>query len=296
MRGDRAAVSFSASALDSVLLVIALVFYAVLPLLGSWRVGRGWTRFREAAFRALRAPEADLSLLQFGSTSDCRLTGRLEAFEGRDRLWIGGEHISASVSLRGAPVYFLDEEPPRRVEAAALGALPEGTPFLVAGPLAGKPGLAHFSAEPDRPLLVLAFEGEPATALERAVVSGRPRVWLWNAWTPIAIGLGFTLLLMAAYFDLKPGGNRGQGVVALALALLPSTCLLPPGIFCFFGFLRLSAQARTRRAAADLRRLKGGADLKPGARWREILGGALLLAGTALNAALLLTLLRVWIP
>jgi hypothetical protein len=278
------------------LFAIALVFYVVAPLLGAWQARRDWTRFREAVFRAVRSPEADLSLLQTGSSMDFRLTGRLEAFEGRDRLWIGGERVSAAVSLRGTPVYFLDEEPPRRVDASALGALPEGTPFLVAGPLTGKPGQAHFAAAPGRDLLVLAFEGDPSTALERAVSSGRPRVDIWNRWTPIALGVGFALLLILAYADLKPEGNRSEGTVALGLALLPSTFFLPPGIFCVLGFIRLWAQARVRRATSDAGRLSGTFTAARGAGWREGAAYALLLAGIAANAALLLAGLKFWIP
>jgi hypothetical protein len=276
--------------------IIAIVFYGLLPLIGAWRTGRQWERFREAAFRALRAPEADLSLLQSGSTSEFRLTGRLEAFEGRDTLWIGGQHISAAVSLGGTPVYFLDEEPPRRVEAAALGALPEGTPFMVSGPLTGKPGQAHFAAAPDGGLLVLAFESDPETAIERAVVSGRPRVGLWNSWTPVVLGIGFTLLLILAYIDLKPAGHRDQGILALSLALLPSTLFLPPGLLGFYGFLRFSAQARSRHAAADASRLAGQILPARGAKWREILAGTLLLAGTVSNLTLLVAALRFLIP
>jgi hypothetical protein len=279
-----------------ILFAIALVFYAAVPLLGAWRARREWTRFREAVFRAVRSPEADLSLLQSGSSLDFRLTGRLEAFEGRDRLWIGGEHVSASVSLRGAPVYFLDEEPPRRVDASSLGALPEGTPFLVAGPLSGKPGQAHFAAAPGRSLLVLAFEGDPATALERAVSSGRPRVDIWNQWTPIALGIGFALLLSLAYAALKPAGSRSEGTTALALALLPSTLFLPPGLFGVLGFVRLWARARARRAASDAGRLSGVFEAPRGAAWRETAAYGLLLAGMTANAALLLAALGFWIP
>ncbi len=292
--GDRAEASSLASAPEVTLLAIALVFYFFLPLIGAWRVRRSWSRFRSMAFKALESPEADLSLLQSGSSGTFRLTGRLEAFEDRDRLWIGGEKVSAAVSLRGAPVYFLDEEPPRRVDAASLGALPEGTPFLVAGPLAGKPGQAHFSAAPGRDLLVLAF-GEPGTAIQRAIASGRPRFDLWNSWTPVALSAGFALLVILAYVDLKPGGNRDEGVMALALALLPSTVFLPPGILGLLGFVRLWGQARSRRSDADAKKASGISVLR-GAVWREWAAYAALLAGIVGNLAGLLVLLGLWIP
>ena len=91
-------------------LLVALVFYGVLPLVGAWRARRSWARFRESTLNALRAPEVDFSVLQSDgglSPGTFRLTGTLEAFEGSDRLWVGNDRVSAAVSLRGVPVYFL---------------------------------------------------------------------------------------------------------------------------------------------------------------------------------------------
>jgi len=156
--------------------------------------------------------------------------------------------------------------------------------------------MAHFAAAPGRDLLVLAFEGDPSTALERAVSSGRPRVDIWNQWTPVALGIGFALLLSLAYADLKPGGNRADGTIALTLALLPSTIVLPPGLFCVWGFVRLWRRARARRAAADTGRLSGTFEAPRGASWREAAAYGLLWAGMAANAALLFATLSFWIP
>lgn len=295
------------------IVVVSLVFYVLLPLVGAWRVRRSWARFRDAALLAMESPEADFSLFQPEGAlpSGClRLTGRLEAFEGRDRLWVGNDQVSASVSLRGVPVYFLDEqpepfaigvEPPWRAEAASLGALPEGTQFLVSGALARDGGgRVHFASTENHDLLVLAFEGDPATVLTRAVYAGRPVLDLWNSWTPVSVGLGFLMLLILSYAELRPEGDRAAGLVGLALALLPSTFFLPPGILLFYGFARLWSRARDQRARSDLARAQGHPEAarRAGrqAPWREMVSTVSLFFGALLNAALLVTVLRLWVP
>lgn len=291
------------------ILLVALVFYGLFPLVGAWRIRRSWARFRESARQALGFPEVDFSLLQTEDdlpSAPLRLTGTLEAFEGVDRLWIGNNKVSAAVSLRGVPVYFLDElpdttgigvDPPRKAEAASLGALPEGTQFLVSGSLVRDDRkLVHFAAGPDRNLLVLAFEGDPKTVLTRAISTGRPVVDLWNSWTPVSLGLGFLLLLILAYIELRPDGHRGSGLVGLALALLPATFFLPPGILFFYGFARLWGRARDQRARDDLAwAQERGPGRSSKATWCEAVSLLALVLGTLLNAGLLVVLLRLWI-
>lgn len=297
------------------IVLVALVFYGILPLWGAWRVRKSWNRFRDAGIRALESPEVDFSVLQSDNdlpSRPLRLTGTLEAFEGDDRLWIGNDRVSMAVSLRGAPVYFLDEEadpfavgvePPRKAEAGSLGALPEGTQFLVWGTLArDSRGQVHFATSSSQRLLVLAFEGSPATVLTRAVYAGRSALDHWNAWTPFAVGLGFLLLLILAYADLRPGGDRAVGLAALALALLPSTFFLPPGILFFYGFARLWARARDQRARLDLTRMvtgRAGPERARGrrqARWIELAAHASLGLAVLSNSVVLIVLLRLWIP
>jgi len=297
------------------ILLVALVFYGIVPLWGAWRVRKSWNRFRTSGIEALESPEVDFSLLQSPDRLPAhavRLTGTLEAFEGEDRLWIGNDRVSMAVSLRGTPVYFLDEEPnpfavgvepPRKADAGSLGALPEGTQFLVCGILSrDSQGQAYFASAPHHGLLVLAFEGSPSTVLSRAVYAGRSVLDHWNSWTPFSVGVGFLLLLVLAYSDLRPSGDRHVGLGALALALLPATFFLPPGILFFYGFSRLWARARDQRARLDLIRMtmgRAGPERVAGrrqARHWELLAHASLATALVTNGVILIALLRLWIP
>lgn len=297
-----------------VVLLTAVLLYAVVPLWGAWRVRRTWNQFRYTVLHAMEAPEVDFSLLQtpLPSSGTVKLTGRLEAFEGADRLWIGNDRVSIPVSLRGVPVYFIDDtpdpfavgiDPPRRAEAGSLGALPEGTQFLICGHLdRDLQDQPVFVSTPDCRLLVLAFEGDPSNVLTRAVFSGRSPIDLWNSWVPVSVGIGFLLLLVLAYSELRPGGSRASGIIALALALLPSTFFLPPGIIFFYGFSRLWAVARDQRARIDLSRTTGGRvqaeriEAWRQARRNELIALFLLGIGLMANGILLMALLRLWIP
>lgn len=296
------------------LLVVGLTFYAILPLWGAWRVRRRWDKFREAATEALGSPEIDFSLVQSAGdlpSQAFRLTGTLEAFEGSDRLWIGNDRVSVAVSLRGAPVYFVDEqtdpfgpgvEPPRRAEASSLGTLPEGTQFLVWGNLARDArGQVHFASQPDRKLLVLAFEGNPGTVLTRAVFAGRATLEHWNSWTPVSVGMGVLLAFLLAWRGLRPAGDPVTGLWALAVALLPSTFFLPPGILFFYAFARIWTRARNLRAQLALVRLHGpgngpGAlELRRRARQLELVAQVSLTVALGSNVVLLAEILRFWV-
>lgn len=294
-------------------LILALVFYAVLPVAGAWALQRSWARFRQQAIAAIDAPEADFSLVQRTGPLPSglwRLVGTLEAFEGLDRLWIGNPQVSVAVSLGDTPVYFLDStpdpfavgvEPPRRAQAASLGALPEGTQFLVAGALSRDPqGLVELAKVPGQDLLVIAFEGDPDTVLTRAVYAGRPLLDLWNSWTPVCLGLGCLLLLGWTYGEVRLPGNLVEGLVGLGLALLPSTFFLPPGIVFFYGFARLWAGARDQRARSDLARIRGHsiwAQEQASRAFRdEVAALVALFLGAVGNEVLLVVVLRLWVP
>lgn len=293
-------------------LVVAALFYGLLPLIGAWRLRMRWARFRQLVLTANTFPDLDFPRWQavdLDPSDPVCLVGQLEAFEGRGRLWIGNDRVSAAVDLGESPVYFLDEpgdgatfglDPPRRADAASLGALAEGTKFLVAGSLT-RDGRSQprFEPVPGQDLLVLAFEGEAETVLTRAMYAGRPPVDHWNAWTPLAAAVGILFLMGFSYVGLTVTADRRVGLAALALALLPATAFLPPGLVFFYWFMRWWNRGRECRAWADLSRLGGGSPddqrrwSRTGLGW-ELAAQAALGAGLVANGALAVALLRTW--
>ncbi|NNM54524.1 MAG: hypothetical protein HKM05_07360, partial [Spirochaetales bacterium] len=180
-------------------------------------------------------------------------------------------------------------------------ALPEGVTFFVAGRLTEKDGRSQFYTQSQHKLLLIAYEGRSQTVLARTIWSARHKIELWNFLTPLSLAVGLSALLAAGYFLLKIPGERAEGLVALSLALLPSTFFLPPGILFFYWFSRIWRQSRRRRAERDVLAFEGKAGTMPwieqkrSARHREILAMTAFLSGAGLNVILLLILLRLWI-
>ena len=287
--------------------LLAFLFYLVIPIAGAFVVRGGWRGLRRWVTQAAASPVVSFRDLQEyrRDSGPFRLLGSLEAFEGRDTLWIGNDTVSVQVRIRGVEVYFLEhpeegespQDPPRKVNWTNLGVLPEGTRFLVWGSLSPVAQFPLFEAKPGKPLLVLAFHGDEATVLERTLRDSRQVIEHWNPMTPISLLVGFGTLLLVAYWELRVPGSRAFGLSALALALLPSTFFLPPGIFLFYWFSRLWARSRTLRATRDVLMFRTGSPEKAvscGKRARrvEILAHAVLAVGAGLNVLLLLTLLR----
>ncbi|MEI8095583.1 MAG: hypothetical protein WCG80_15340 [Spirochaetales bacterium] len=300
----------------TLLAFLTLLFYAIIPLAGAYQVRHGWRRLRQWVTSAAASRPLTFQALQTiqPDQGPYRLVGALEAFEGRDTLWIGNDTVSVAVNLRGVEVYFLEnpdegaevQDPPRKVAWTRLGVLPEGTRFVVWGHLtpgnSGATNALRFAAAPARPLLVVAFSGEETTVLERLVRDSRQPIEHWNPATPVSLVIGFAALLVASYWELRSPGARAIGLIGLALALLPSTFFLPPGIVFFYGFARLWAQSRQLRARRDVlvfRSQAAGAEARLAgtqARQREVIANVILLVGAGLNALLLVTLLRWTIP
>lgn len=290
--------------------LLALLFYVAFPMAGAFVVRGGWRGLRRWLTAAAASPVVTFRALQEyrNDSGPFRLIGSLEAFEGRDTLWIGNEQVSVQVRIRGVEVYFLEhpdeggspQEPPRKVNWTNLGVLPEGTRFLIWGYLSTSSPIPLFESKPGKPLLVLAFHGDETTVLERTLRDSRQVIEHWNPVTPISLLVGFGTLLLVAYWELRFPGSRALGLSALALALLPSTFFLPPGIFLFYWFSKLWAESRTLRATRDVLRFRGDAPEKAlscglHARRLEILAHAVLAAGAGLNVFLLVTLLRLTI-
>ncbi len=294
------------------LAILTGIFYVALPLVGAYIVRHRWRVLRASVLAASQWQDCSFSDVQ-GSvpSSPRRFFGHLEAWEGREILWLTDGKLSVPVNVEGADFWFLQtedvawseasDEPPRRVFWKDVRALPEGVTFFVAGQLTEKDGRSQFHTQAQHKLLLIAYEGRAQSVLTRTIWSSRHKIELWNFLTPLSLAVGLAALLAAGYFLLKIPGERAEGLVALALALLPSTFFLPPGILFFYWFSKIWEQSRRQRAERDVLAFEGKAGTlkwmvqKRSARRRELLAMTAFLVGAGLNAILLLILLRLWI-
>jgi hypothetical protein len=106
-------------------LVVASIFYFLLPVLGAFQVRRSWRNFRRLMTQSARSPFLNYGLIREGLNlsggkntgsgkvlGSYRLFGSIEAMEGKDRLWIRslklcGSPVSVSIDMRSALLYSL---------------------------------------------------------------------------------------------------------------------------------------------------------------------------------------------
>ncbi len=248
---------------------VGCLFYLIVPGLGAFQVRHGWRRFRKRIAAAARMP----MLQRPGSAGEgsWRFLGALEALQGRDRVWLsalGEGGFSVAADLEGAPIYVLPwneggegadfgDEEPQILSWKSIAALPAGTQVLVAGTLAESGGQKVFQSGAE-PLLVVFYEGDARTLLERAVWCGRQRNEYWNHLTQISLLTGFFALFMIGTLMLREPQLRVAVMAAYALCVTPVITFLPPGVAFYFLYRRLWKRARTLRAQRDLFRLPLG--------------------------------------
>ncbi len=204
-------------------------------------------------------------------TGSWRFLGALEALQGRNRVWLaalGDGGFSVAADLEGAPIYVLPwneggegadfgDEEPQILSWKSIAALPAGTQVLVAGTLAESGGQKVFRSAAEPPLVVF-YEGDARTLLERAVWCGRQRNEYWNHLTQISLLTGFFALFMIGSLLLREPQLRVAAMTAYALSVMPVIMFLPPGVAFYFLYRRLWKRARTLRAQRDLFRLPLG--------------------------------------
>lgn len=251
------------------ILATVFFFYILVPGVGAFVVRARWRRFRRRVVESSLMPILSYAALRTGRSAAYRFYGRLEAVQGDHRVWVSDGHLSVALELEGVSIYAVPavepggragprrDETPRVLSWEALGSLPEGTPFYVAGELEFAEGGPVFRESSERRLFVILYEENERRLLARAIWCGRQRNEYWNQFTPVALAAGFVAQLLLAYLFFREGGARIYGLTALTMAVLPALPLFPPGLVPFFGYRRLWGKGRLLRARRDLLRLPG---------------------------------------
>jgi hypothetical protein len=263
-------------------LLVAFVFFGAIPGLGAFSVRARWRRFRARMLDSSLRPFVRYGTLtgeaagseEDGSLGPFRAFGTLEAMQGPHRIWINTGRFSVGVDLEGVGVYLLPsfsgspsasvverlelsapEEAPAMVSWDRIYSLPAGTQVFVDGFLFVEDGQGVFRARPRDPLLVVIYDGEQRTILQRAVWSGRQKNEYWNQFTLAALLTGSFLLALLAYLFLRVRGAGIPALISLCLAAFPVGALLPPGVLLYFLYRHFWKRARLLRAERDMLRM-----------------------------------------
>jgi hypothetical protein len=250
-----------------IVLAVAGVLYILVPGLGAFRVRAQWRTFRRRLAESTVMPIMNRRPAEPTSVgAEYRLFGRLEAIQGKDRIWIeasgsrpgSGEStgFSAAAELKGVHVYILpsisEEAEPQTIPWSSLSALPEGTQVLLVGPQFQEEGRVVFRSTEEASLLVVFYDGDPRSLLRRAIWCGRQRNEYWNSYTALSLVTGLLALFMLGYLFLQSPGLRLPALLAFTLSTTPVAALLPPGVLFLLLYQRLWKQARLLRAERDL--------------------------------------------
>lgn len=263
--------------------ILTLVFYILIPVVGALLVRRRWRVFRESLLKCSYFPLVGYSDVRgILAAGGCfRFFGFLEAIEGSESIWLGDGRLSVCVEMSGVEVFVLSQEanqPPQRIGWKHLGTLPERSRFFVAGKLLHEEGRSLFKNDREIPLIVLLYEGADETVLARAITSGRQKNEYWNFLTPVSLAVGFVSLLFVAYITIRLPQYRSAGILSLALALVPNTFFVPPGIMFFYFYNYFWNRGREHRAKRDLvalpfRWFKSWERLGSGEEWARLPDG-----------------------
>jgi hypothetical protein len=268
----------TAAELRSLLLLfaVAFLFFGLIPGIGAFFVRSRWRLFRR------RIQES--SLYPFLSYSDLshdaevpgryRIFGHLEAIQGENRIWINNGSFTVEADLTQAKLYFLPsfsanartlpverlqeefpDEQPALVSWNQVFSLPAGTKVFIAGGLHTEEGRAVFRSQSKDPLLVVLYDGERSTIMQRAVWGGRQKNEYWNQFTLASLLTGAFCMLLLAYIFMRTSPASLPVIFALSLAFFPVSGLLPPGFVLYYLYRFFWKRARLLRAERDLVRL-----------------------------------------
>lgn len=257
-------------------IIIAVVFYLVLPGIGAVVVRARWRRFRNNVYHAASVPRAvytDIRAIRDGSVNarECFFIGRLEALQGDNRIWLRDGTASVEVDMTDTNLIVLPpykdsgrslppadrvdfpNEAPDVIPWRQVTSLTEGSAAFVSGMLTSQDGNAVFARRDTMRPLVLLYDGPSEHVLERAVWTGRQRNEYWSLITPLALLSGMFALSILSMRVLQ--ASYTDGLLTLGLAAIPVLPLLPPGVPGYFLYRNLWRRGRAHRATRDGLRL-----------------------------------------
>lgn len=235
----------------------AIIFYALLPVVGAFVTRQQWRIFRNSVAGAASLP-AFGTMPEAGS---CRIQGDVDALGGQYELWISCNNATVVVDLRDAWVYILTgragDDTIERRRWKELPSIGPGARAFIAGTVELSGGrYVTGQAGKEAPLVIL-HDGDDDSVVRRSIWAGRHENEYWNPVTQISMALGVVTMS-----GIVPMALRGRmpsliGALTLTTAFAPALALLPPGVVGFFVYRKFWRKARYCRARRDAEKLEG---------------------------------------
>ena len=246
-------------------IIVAVLFYVVVPAIGAFFARGQWRRFRTAVTMVSHYPTATPGVVgreHAAPTGYYRFFGALEAIQGDDRIWLTNGRFSVAADLRNVRVYLIPETEGGEPVPPALGSvpwsrifsLPEGTPVFVGGAFFSEEGRGVFRDNGRTRLLVVIHDCPKESVVLRAISGGRQRNEYINPLTLPSVAIG-SLSLVVLAFTLLALPERNVALLALTAGLAPLCPFLPPGFPLYFAYRSYWKKARLLRVQRDLVRL-----------------------------------------
>jgi hypothetical protein len=263
------------------LIVIAFIFYGLIPGIGAFLIRGHWYRFRQQFTLSSFLPVADISLLRApapdGHLGHFRFFGSLESIQGNNRLWVTDRNFTVGIDVKKLSLYLLrsypideqrtavefseetpPDEEPDYIPWEKIYSLPSGIQIFVSGPVTVDAGQLVFRERERDPLLVIIYDGTRETLLKRCIWSARQKNEYYNPFTTVSLILGSLVLLLVSFLAAtNPQTADTQDFIVLSLFSLtlstfPVVYLLPPGVFLYFLYRYFWKRSRLLRSERDL--------------------------------------------
>jgi len=198
-----------------------------------------------------------------------RFLGNLESVTDGQTLWMHGNDLTISVSLKNTETYLLpayqgdndqempdiDEDVPSKIKWRKVSMLTEGAKVFVGGSLVYREDRWQFVSTKKNPLIVFFYDGPDSLFTTRVIQSCRQQWAYWNAVTPYSLILGALCLILLAFSFLHRPVFRPTVIFSFVSLFIPLYPIIPPGLLFTVFSRRLTLKSRMFKAYSDLARL-----------------------------------------
>jgi hypothetical protein len=256
--------------------MVAVFWYALIPLAGIFIRRHNWRAFRERFVHLSRMPLLDYGMLRQNINGEYHFIGNFESITENNTLWIKTDNLTVPVFLKNAQTYMLplsghkhgnggDQKTyfdkndfdvkarsPHRLNWNRISSLTTGAKVFIGGVLKMVNGRQTFISSKGLPLLVIFYECSERMLSAGVVCAGKYNAEYWNTVTPYSIVGGvFSLIGIAQFFYARPA-YRATILSAIAAIFGPLFPLLPPGLIFTLIYRQLWLRACLYRVFRDV--------------------------------------------